>query len=217
MKSRLSAALAGLARPRRRPRDRSRRRLLLRVVTVRPGASRAALVVAGRHFPCALGRNGTRQRKCEGDGRTPAGTFPLRALLYRPDRVRRPAGRLPAVPLAPGDGWCDAAGARAYNRPVSRPSPERNETLWRDDGLYDLVVVIGHNDMPVIPGAGSAIFLHVATPDLGPTEGCIALRRPDIARIVGRLGPGTRIAVGTNGAQRSRNASWRTRTIGFRR
>ena len=56
-------------------------------------------------------------------------------------------------------------------------------------GLYDLVIVIGHNDDPVIPGMGSAIFLHVASPDYRPTQGCIAVCRDDLLALLGEIGP----------------------------
>jgi L,D-peptidoglycan transpeptidase YkuD (ErfK/YbiS/YcfS/YnhG family) len=126
--------------------------------------------------------------KGEGDGATPAGALPLRRLLYRPDRMAAPATRLPAVPLAPDDGWCDDPDDRLYNQAVKLPYGGRHETLWRDDGLYDVVVVLGHNDDPPRPGMGSAIFLHVASPDYGPTEGCVALALHDLLEVVAGCG-----------------------------
>jgi len=67
--------------------------------------------------------------------------------------------------------------------------------MWRDDALYDLVLVLGHNDDPPVPGAGSAIFVHVARPDLAPTEGCVALARDDLAALAARLAPGDAMAI----------------------
>ena len=126
-----------------------------------------------------------RADKREGDGATPAGRFPLRRLLYRPDRLPAPpATVLPASPIGPGVGWCDDAGDPGYNRPVSLPCAASHERLWRDDGLYDVVVVLGHNDAPPVPGLGSAIFLHVARPGYLPTEGCVALALPDLLTLV---------------------------------
>jgi L,D-peptidoglycan transpeptidase YkuD (ErfK/YbiS/YcfS/YnhG family) len=145
---------------------------------------------AGRHYRCALGRGGVRADKREGDGATPAGRFPLRRVLYRPDRLPPPATQLPIAPMAPDDGWCDAPGDPMYNRPVRLPySGCRHEQMWRADGLYDLVVVIGHNDDPVVPGMGSAIFLHVASRDYRSTEGCIALARGDLLALLAEIGP----------------------------
>ncbi len=91
---------------------------------------------------------------------------------------------MPVEPLAPDDGWCDDPNHPDYNRMVRLPHPARHETLWRADAVYDIIGVLGWNDAPVVRRAGSAIFLHVARPDLAPTEGCIALKLPDLRRLL---------------------------------
>lgn len=149
----------------------------------------------GGRVRCALGRGGVRTDKREGDGATPVGDFPLRRLLYRPDRLPAPSTRLPVAMIDAADGWCDAPGHPDYNRPVRLPFAAGHERLWRDDGLYDVVVVLGHNDAPPVPGLGSAIFLHVARPGLEPTEGCVALDLPDLLRLVAECDPGTVLRV----------------------
>lgn len=166
------------------------------VAATAAGKSRGLLVAGGLHMACALGRSGIARRKREGDGATPAGPLGLVAVLYRPDRVRRPATALPVVPIAPDDGWCDDPGARRYNRAVRLPFSGTHERLWRDDGLYDIVVVLDYNLERPRPGAGSAIFLHIAAPDFGPTEGCVAVRMTDMRRLLRRAGPGTWLEVG---------------------
>ncbi|SMF09245.1 L,D-peptidoglycan transpeptidase YkuD, ErfK/YbiS/YcfS/YnhG family [Tistlia consotensis] len=146
----------------------------------------------GRRFRCAVGRGGliAAATKREGDGATPLGRWPLRRLLYRPDRERPDAAwRLPSLAIAPGDGWCDDPGHPDYNRAVALPFPAGHERLWRDDSLYDLVVVLGHNDSPPEPGLGSAIFLHCARPDWRPTEGCVALAPEDLRSLLREVGP----------------------------
>ena len=148
-----------------------------------------------RRLRCALGRGGLARDKREGDGATPIGAWPMRRLLYRADRLGRPATRLPAAPIAIEDGWCDDPADPLYNRPISLPYPGRHERLWREDGLYDLVVVLGHNDDPVVRGEGSAIFLHIARPDWAPTEGCVALARADLGRLLAEAQPGDRVVV----------------------
>src|SRR4051812_15496071 len=129
---------------------------------------------------CAIGHGGIRADKQEGDGATPVGLLPLRRLLYRADRVAAPACRVPVEPLSPEDGWCDDPADPAYNRRIRLPHVARHERLWREDPLYDLIGVLGWNDDPVQRGRGSAIFLHLARPDLAPTEGCIALPERDL-------------------------------------
>jgi L,D-peptidoglycan transpeptidase YkuD (ErfK/YbiS/YcfS/YnhG family) len=148
-----------------------------------------------RIMRCALGSAGIAADKREGDHATPTGLFAFRRVLYRPDRMAPPATGLPVSPLSAQDGWCDDPADPLYNRPVRLPYPARHERLWREDALYDLIVVLGHNDDPVVPGAGSAIFLHVARPDFGPTEGCVALDRENLLALLAEAGPGDRMAV----------------------
>jgi L,D-peptidoglycan transpeptidase YkuD (ErfK/YbiS/YcfS/YnhG family) len=128
-------------------------------------------------YPCCLGPSGVRLNKREGDGSTPAGVWSLRYLLYRADRMARPRTRLPVFAIEPDDGWCDDAGSRHYNKPVRLPFAGSHERLWRDDSVYDLLVVLDHNQDPAVAGRGSAVFIHLQRPDGRATEGCIAFRR----------------------------------------
>lgn len=166
----------------------------------RPGAPHLGLLVAGGlAIPVALGRAGPAFDKREGDGRTPAGRWRIARLLYRPDHGPRPVTRLPARPLKPSDGWCDDAADRRYNRPVTLPlggaRPVSHERMWREDALYDLVLVLDHNQRPRVARRGSAVFVHLARPGFRPTEGCVALRRADMRRLLARLAPGARLLV----------------------
>ncbi|MBC7800040.1 MAG: L,D-transpeptidase family protein [Gemmatimonadaceae bacterium] len=154
------------------------------------GAGRASLGVDGiltfgaLRVRAAFGHGGLRAQKQEGDGATPLGHLPLRRILYRADRVTRPRSAVPAMPIAPHDGWCDDPAHADYNRPVRLPHDAGHEALWRVDGIYDIIGVLGWNDAPVVRNAGSAIFLHVARPDFGPTEGCIALSLTDLGAVL---------------------------------
>jgi L,D-peptidoglycan transpeptidase YkuD (ErfK/YbiS/YcfS/YnhG family) len=134
---------------------------------------------AGLRLRAAIGRQGVADRKREGDGATPAGTMKLLRVLYRADRVKPPSCAVPIEPIGPKDGWCDDPTDGAYNRMVRLPHQARHELLWRPDELYDIIGVLDWN-IPPIPGAGSAIFLHIAKPDYAPTEGCVALAAPDL-------------------------------------
>jgi len=145
--------------------------------------------------PCAIGRGGVRRDKAEGDGATPAGRWPIRRVLYRADRLEPPRTAVPCEALRPEDGWCDAPGDPRYNTLVRVPYPASHERLWRDDEIYDCLVVLAYNDDPVSAGAGSAIFLHVARPDLSPTEGCVALSRADLLEFLGAAAPGSGVSV----------------------
>jgi L,D-peptidoglycan transpeptidase YkuD (ErfK/YbiS/YcfS/YnhG family) len=164
-------------------------------------ATHGWLTVGALRFPCALGRSGRLHRKREGDGGTPIGIWQLRAVYFRADhgnRLARPcAGQrnLTLRTIRPDDGWCDGRGDRNYNRAVKRPYPASSETLWRDDQLYDLIVVLDHNERPRIQGGGSAIFMHVARPGYTPTEGCVALRDTHLRRILAALRKGSRLRI----------------------
>ena len=158
------------------------------VASTAPGAP--AVTWPGRLARCAIGRGGIRTDKHEGDGATPDGRFLLRQVMYRPDRLARPQTQLPLRPLAVADGWCDDPFDAAYNRLVRLPHPARCERLWRADALYDLLIVVGYNDEPVVPGRGSAIFIHVAAAGYAPTEGCVALALPDLLDLAASAGPG---------------------------
>ena len=168
---------------------------LIRVFRSPLDRRRGRIVGAGLDFACALGRSGTIRAKREGDGATPIGRFRILGAYYRADRLPRPRTGLPLAALTPRDGWCDDPRSRRYNRPVRLPDPAGHERMWRDDHLYDLVLDLSYNRVPVIRGRGSAIFLHVAQPDFGPTQGCVALDRRRVRRLLERIGPRTVIQV----------------------
>lgn len=149
----------------------------------------------GKEYACAIGKGGFSDRKREGDGATPLGIFPLRECWYRADRIASPRTKLMLHSIAPDDGWCDDPASPHYNRQVKLPFAASHERLWREDGRYDLLVPLGYNDGPVKPGAGSAIFLHVAAADYTPTEGCVALARENMLDVLARCGLETVIRI----------------------
>jgi L,D-peptidoglycan transpeptidase YkuD (ErfK/YbiS/YcfS/YnhG family) len=177
------------------------RKAPLRTIRLRLGCSitRSGFLELGwLRFRCVIGRSGVTASKREGDGATPAGTWTLDEVLWRADRApgRRVVCTLPARAIRADHGWCDAPSDRNYNRAVRHPYPAHAERLWREDHLYDIVVVLGYNRRPCVKGRGSAIFLHVARSDYAPTEGCIALRERDLRLLLSRVGRRSQIAIG---------------------
>ena len=164
---------------------------------IRVDTARGTLTAFGATHRCAIGRSGAAAfgDKREGDGATPLGRWPLLGALLRPDRTDAPATALPWRWLRPDDGWSDDPADPCYNRPVSHPHPFGAERLWRDDHVYDVIIILGHNVAPVAAGAGSAIFWHVARPDFAPTEGCVAIGRDALRTVLERLTLGMTMAI----------------------
>jgi L,D-peptidoglycan transpeptidase YkuD (ErfK/YbiS/YcfS/YnhG family) len=155
------------------------------------------LTYNGVQVRCALGRSSViaAANKREGDGASPIGLWPIRRVMWRPDRGDAPETAFPLAPIQPDDGWSDTSDDPNYNQPVKHPYPVSAEKMWRDDALYDIVVILGHNDDPVFAGMGSAIFLHCARPDYKPTEGCVALAKPDLIDLLKVAQVGDAVAV----------------------
>jgi L,D-peptidoglycan transpeptidase YkuD (ErfK/YbiS/YcfS/YnhG family) len=165
------------------------------IVTAADEPARGVLEFSAVRVACALGRTGILLDKTEGDGATPAGRWPLRRVLYRPDRLALPETALSVKPISPNDGWCDDPADMFYNRPVLLPYSASAERMWRPDNLYDLVIVLGHNDDPVIPGRGSAIFMHLTENVQSATAGCIALTLADMRTLLRHCSPATDLIV----------------------
>ena len=152
----------------------------------------------GRTLRCAIGKAGAiaAADKREGDNKSPLGTWTMREVWYRPDVYPDgPKTALPVRATRPDDGWCDAPGDPNYNRPVALPYPASAERMWREDNVYDLVVILGHSDRPPVPGMGSAIFMHLARDGYSGTEGCVALARPDLEAVLAVAKPGDAVEI----------------------
>lgn len=164
------------------------------VIRVDGGAGRLRL--GDLDMACTIGRGGlcAAGDKREGDGCTPVGDWPLRGVLLRPGAATPLDLRLPWRWIRPDDGWSDDPADPAYNRPVRLPRPFSAESLRRDDGAYDVIVVLGHNDAPPVAGHGSAIFFHLS--EGRPTAGCVAIDRADMLRLLPLLAPGDVMTIG---------------------
>ena len=156
-----------------------------------------ALSAPGHDCSCLIGKAGTipAADKREGDMASPIGSWPLRRVFFRPDRLDPPRTALPLVPLHEGLGWCDDPGDPRYNRLVALPFAASHEVMWRADHLYDLVVELGYNDDPPVAGHGSAIFLHIREAHTTHTAGCVAVTRDDLLRLLANADAGTRLCI----------------------
>jgi L,D-peptidoglycan transpeptidase YkuD (ErfK/YbiS/YcfS/YnhG family) len=116
-------------------------------------------------------------------------------VLYRADRVPRPRLPFPVRAIRGDDGWCEDRSDRNYNRLVKLSPGSTADRLKRDDHLYDLVLVLGHNDRPRVKGKGSAIFVHLAREGFTPTAGCIALSCRDLRALLAELRRDSEISI----------------------
>ena len=57
--------------------------------------------------------------------------------------------------------------------------------------LFEIMLVLGIIAVLV----GSAIFLHCARPDYGPTEGCVAVARDDLLALLREAKPGDALTI----------------------
>lgn len=165
-------------------------------VRARPGRSAEGLLnVGGKVFRCALGRSGISARKREGDGATPLGTMRILSGYFRSDHGSAGRTRLRMKPIDAALGWCEVPDDRNYNRPVTLPYSASHEHMRRDDRLYDICIVLDYNIRPRRRGRGSAIFFHLARPGFMPTQGCVAVERKVMERLLPRLSARTVLRV----------------------
>ena len=171
----------------------------LSAIRVRPAAGnprRGWLTAGPMIIPVALGRGGILANKREGDGGTPRGSFRPRRLWWRGDRHSRPRTFLPVRAIGNADAWCEDPKDRHYNQPVRLGREQGGDRLRRADHLYDFIIEIDHNTRPRIAGRGSAVFLHLARDNFGPTAGCVSMTKSAMLQLLRRLGPRTRIIIG---------------------
>ncbi len=154
------------------------------------------LVFDGHKYRCALGKGGVTNDKAEGDMATPIGSFAIRSVYYRKDKLGELHFPFRTHFITKHDAWCDDVNDVRYNTHIVIPKDTtHDEALWREDDVYDIVVVLGYNDDPPTPGKGSAIFMHVAREGYTPTAGCIALAREDLLKVLQEAHPSSQVVV----------------------
>ena len=92
-------------------------------------------------------------------------------------------------------GWCDDPTSKQYNKLIKLPSKFRCEKLFKKQNVYDIILVLNYNMNPVVKGKGSAIFIHVAKKNFKKTEGCIALKKTDLVKIIKGLKRNTSVKI----------------------
>ena len=143
---------------------------------------------------CAIGINGIRTKKIEGDKCTPKGIFTFGKLYYRADRVKKPETKIPKKIITKNMGWCDDIKSKFYNKEIKINKNIKHEKLYRNDHVYDYLIVINYNTKKIKPGKGSAIFLHL-TKNYKKTLGCVAVKKKDFLIILKLITKNTRIKI----------------------
>ena len=146
-------------------------------------------------FKCALGKSGIGKKKIEGDNITPKGTFKIIKIYYRKDKITKINSAFKLIEIKKNMGWCDDPKSKKYNQLIKLPSKYRHEKLFRNDRIYDLILVLDYNMNPIIKNKGSAIFIHIAKNNYCKTKGCIALTREDLIEIVSKIKKDTKIII----------------------
>lgn len=153
------------------------------------------LYTKNKSFRCSIGTNGFTDNKVEGDLCTPTGKFNFNEIFYRRDKLGETKFLLPTYNITENDGWCDEPRSDFYNQHIKFPFKDSAENLYRSDDLYDIVCVISYNTDPVLPGKGSAIFLHVASHDFNSTHGCVALGKEDMIEVAKQINQNSIITI----------------------
>jgi L,D-peptidoglycan transpeptidase YkuD (ErfK/YbiS/YcfS/YnhG family) len=165
-------------------------------VRAAPGSRTRGLLLAGPlAFPVALGRGGILANKREGDGATPRGTYRLKRLWWRADRNPRPSTPLPLRQITADDAWCEDPADRRYNQPIRVPPNATGDRLRRDDHLYDFIIELDHNTRPRVARRGSAVFIHLARPDLTPSAGCVTMSKAWMRALLRQIGRNSRVDI----------------------
>jgi L,D-peptidoglycan transpeptidase YkuD (ErfK/YbiS/YcfS/YnhG family) len=146
-------------------------------------------------YRCALGKAGVNKKIKEGDGITPKGVFKITKIYYRADKIKVVKTNIKKIKITKNMGWCDDPASQFYNRQIKLPSKFSHEKLYRNDDLYDLIAILNYNTDPVIKNKGSAIFMHISESSYKKTEGCIALKKDDLIKIVMQIKKNTKISV----------------------
>ena len=145
---------------------------------------------------CALGKRGIGYKKKEGDLITPKGEFKIKYILYRKDRIKKIQSKIQKIVIKKNMGWCDDPNSKDYNKLIKLPFSYNCEKLFKSNNTYDLILVLNYNMNPVIKRKGSAIFIHVAKKNFKKTQGCVALKKKDLLKIIKNLKNNTKVRIG---------------------
>ena len=153
------------------------------------------LLYKGYKLKCSIGKSGITHSKKEGDLTTPKGLFGLGLLYYRKDKIKLLKCKIKKRAIKKGMGWCNDSKSKKYNQEISFPFKYGAEKLYRKDKIYDIFINIKYNQLPIVKGKGSAIFLHLSNKKYKPTHGCVAIQKKDFLKILPLINNKTKILI----------------------
>ena len=143
---------------------------------------------------CAIGKKGIGNKKKEGDLITPIGVFSIKYVLYRKDRVKV-LTKLKKKVIKKNMGWCDDPKSSHYNKLVKLPFAHKYEKLYKKENIYDIILVLNYNMNPIKKSKGSAIFIHVSKINYKRTEGCVAIKKLNLIKLLRKINPKTKVKI----------------------
>ena len=144
---------------------------------------------------CAIGKRGIGIKRKEGDLITPKGKYKIKYILYRKDRIRKIQSKIKRIAITKSMGWCDDPRSRDYNKLIKLPTNYKYEKLYRKENIYDLILVLNFNMRPIVKKKGSAIFIHIAKKNYKKTEGCVAVNKVSLLKIIKKLKNNTKVLI----------------------
>ena len=144
---------------------------------------------------CALGKRGIGNKRREGDFITPKGNFKIKYILYRKDRIKRIQSKIKKIIIKKNMGWCDDPLSKDYNKLIKIPSKYNYEKIYKKDNVYDIILVLNYNMNPIVKNKGSAIFIHVTKANYKKTEGCVAIKKVHLLKIIKELKKNIKIKI----------------------
>ena len=144
---------------------------------------------------CAIGKRGIGYKRKEGDLITPKGIYKIKYILYRKDRVKKIQTKIKKIAIRKDMGWCDDPKSKNYNQLVKLPFAYNFEKLFRKENSYDIILILNYNMAPIVKNKGSAIFIHIASKNYKKTEGCIALKKIHLLKIIKKINKNTKVKI----------------------
>ena len=144
---------------------------------------------------CAVGKRGIGIKLKEGDLITPKGIYKITKIFLRKDRIKNFRAKIKTFSIKKNMGWCNDPNSKNYNKLIKCPFNSTFEKLFRKDNIYDVIMVLNYNMKPVIKNKGSAIFLHISKKNYSSTEGCIAISKSHIKKLLMLISSSTKVKI----------------------